>query len=173
MDKTVRVLSPIMGLWTILALLFLNLFDVSIGHMGFDRYGGVILRGLLTVSWFVELVDDHSNDKISYEQRSNDHKDYKEPNPARAVVLDWLHVYSVCIDADVRHSRPSLCCSEDEKGSHCVNNVVEVGVILNPSTFSVLIEAVLLRYDGSIVIWATPVLAFEKTHSNNRENYES
>ena len=172
MGKPVRVLGPTIRLLALLILLFLDLYDVSKSHMGFDRDWTAIIRRCLTVSWFVELINDNSNNKVGNEQRSNDHEYDEVPNTSRAIVLNWLHIYAVCVHADVCHSGPSLCCCQDEKGSHRVNYVVEVRVVLNPSSFSVLIEAVLLRYDGAIVIWAAPVLTFKKTNTDNRENDE-
>ena len=118
--------------------------------MSFHSNRAAVISSCLTFPRFIELVNDHSNNKVCDEQRANNHEYDEEPNTSRAIVLDWLHFYTVGVHSDVCHSGPSLGCCQDEKGSHRVLYVVEVRVVLIPRPS--FIEAVLLCFYCTIVI---------------------
>jgi hypothetical protein len=66
----------------------------------------------------VEVVDDHTNEKIDNELTTNDHEGYEVNDIPSVVVLFWLHVRSNAIDSRVHYVDPAFGRCHLKQGTH-------------------------------------------------------
>ena len=77
--------------------------------------------------------------------------------------LDLIHAYRV--NSCPHNSSPTFGCSQDEECSHCLNDIVKVGVTVSPIV--TCFQAVIFSDDPWTRARASVVFSFEETYANN------